>query len=167
MSRFSHLIQCVAKWIVALTLGLPSVVMAATNASAQVPSASGSIFKMLFGLALVLAVMAAIAWALKRMMPGIHGQQSVIKMVGGVSVGTRERVVVLEVAGRWLVVGVAAGQVSAIADLEKGLTPLADVLPAHTPAAGGLEGMTKALVPQFSQWLSQSKSKLTAKKNEQ
>ena len=43
-----------------------------------------------------------------------------IKVVGGVSVGTRERVVVLEVAGRWLVVGVAAGQVNAIADIEKG-----------------------------------------------
>jgi flagellar protein FliO/FliZ len=139
-------------------------------ATATVASASptGSIFKVLFGLVAVLLVMAAITWALKRMMPGVSGQKSVIKVVGGVSVGTRERVVVLEVAGRWLVVGVAAGQVNAIADIEKGQeVNLGDALQTpQAPPAKGLEGFTQSLVPQFSQWLTQSKNKLLAQSNE-
>ncbi|MDO9366406.1 MAG: flagellar biosynthetic protein FliO [Methylotenera sp.] len=89
-------------------------------AEAISPSPTGGILKMLFGLVLVLAVMALVTWALKRMMPGIGGQQSAVRIVGGVSVGSRERIVVLEVAGRWLVVGVAPGRVNAIANLDIG-----------------------------------------------
>lgn len=83
-------------------------------------SATGGLLKMMFGLVLVLAVMAGVAWLAKRMLPGVVNKQSTIKVVGSAHVGTRERVVVLEVAGRWLVVGVAPGQVSAIANLEIG-----------------------------------------------
>lgn len=89
-------------------------------AEAVAPSPTGGILKMLLGLVVVLAVMAMVTWALKRMMPGIGGQQSALRIVGGVSVGSRERIVVLEIAGRWLVVGVAPGRVNAIANLEIG-----------------------------------------------
>ena len=149
-----------------LLMGFASNCLAATASAAASPTSS--IFKVLFGLVAVLLVMAAITWVLKRMMPGVSGQQSVIKVVGGVSVGTRERVVVLEVAGRWLVVGVAAGQVNAIADIEKGQeTKLSDSLQSpQEPTAKGLEGFTQSLVPQFSHWLTQSKNKLLAKSNE-
>lgn len=74
--------------------------------------------KTLFGLLVVLAVMAAVAWAFKRYTPARLGTQSALRIVGGVSVGAREKVVVLEVADRWLVVGVAPGQVSSIANLD-------------------------------------------------
>jgi flagellar protein FliO/FliZ len=83
-------------------------------------SPTGGVLKMVMGLAVVLAVMALITWVLKRMMPGAGGQQSVVRIVGGVSVGSRERVVVVEVADRWIVVGVAPGQVNGIANLEIG-----------------------------------------------
>lgn len=81
---------------------------------------TASILRMLIGLAVVLLVMAAIAWGMKKTMRGKLGQQNTIRIVDGVSVGTRERVMVLEVADRWLVVGVAAGQVSPIANLPAG-----------------------------------------------
>jgi flagellar protein FliO/FliZ len=81
-------------------------------------SASGSMFKMVIGLGLVLAVMLGLAWLAKKFMPHTPGTTSIIKVVGGVSVGTRERVMVLEVADRWLVVGVAGGQISAIANID-------------------------------------------------
>ena len=42
-----------------------------------------------------------------------------MRVVGGVSVGTRERVVVLEVADTWLVVGVAPGQVQTLHTLPR------------------------------------------------
>ncbi len=62
---------------------------------------------MLLGLAVVLVVMVLITWLVKRLMPGVR--EKFVRIVGGVSVGSRERVVVLEVAGRWIVV-VALGR---------------------------------------------------------
>ncbi|HNZ57210.1 MAG TPA: flagellar biosynthetic protein FliO [Methylophilaceae bacterium] len=154
-----------ATLILAGTLGAPIYTWAAT-ATSTAPSTSGSLFKVFLGLAAVLLVMAAITWALKRIVPGAGGQQSVIKVVGGVSVGTRERVVVVEVAGRWLVVGVAAGQVNAIANLDKATDSLNEALQntsANTEA--GLQGITQSLPPQFSTWLKKSKDKLVAHAN--
>jgi flagellar protein FliO/FliZ len=84
------------------------------------PTPATSALKMILGLAVVLGVMALIAWTLKRMTPIGGSQASVAKIVGGVSVGTRERVVVIEIADRWIVVGVAPGQVNAIADIAAG-----------------------------------------------
>lgn len=146
-------------------LSAPICTWAAT-ATSTAPTSSGSLFKVLLGLAIVLLVMAAITWALKRIVPGAGGQQSVIKVVGGVSVGTRERVVVVEVAGRWLVVGVAAGQVNAIANLDKATDGLDEALQ-HAPAnaEAGLQGFTQSLPPQFSTWLKKSTDKLATRSN--
>jgi len=52
------------------------------------------------------------------MLPSLSGQQSIAKVLTSISVGTREKVVVIEVAGRWIVVGVAPGQVAAIANIK-------------------------------------------------
>jgi len=119
-------------------------------------SPSGGVLKMVLGLAVVLAVMALVTWVLKRMMPGVGGQHSVVRIVGGVSVGSRERVVVLEVAGCWLVVGVAPGQVNAIANLEIGASVASDTF-ADTGSSAGLNSQLNA--PAFAQWLKKSASK--------
>ncbi len=83
-------------------------------------SAAGSAVQVIFGLIMVLGVMMLIAWLFKRYAPGIGQNNSVARIVGGVSVGNRERVLVIEVADRWLVVGVSPSQVSGIANLEAG-----------------------------------------------
>lgn len=153
-----------ATLILAGTLGAPIYTWAAT-ATSTAPSTSGSLFKVFLGLAAVLLVMAAITWALKRIVPGAGGQQSVIKVVGGVSVGTRERVVVVEVAGRWLVVGVAAGQVNAIANLDKAENFQEAIQNTSVNAEAGLQGFPQSLPPQFSTWLKKSKDKLAAHSN--
>jgi len=115
------------------TLGVLATLSLAPNlaSSAEVAAVSptGGVLKMVIGLAVVLAVMALITWFLKRMVPGVGNKQSVIRIVGGVSVGSRERVMVLEVGGRWIVVGVAAGQVSSLANLESGANNLTESLP--------------------------------------
>ena len=76
--------------------------------------------KIIVGLAVVLVFMAFIAWALRRLVPLGYSQKSVVKIIGGVSVGSRERVIVIEVANRWIVVGVSPGSVNAIANIEAG-----------------------------------------------
>jgi flagellar protein FliO/FliZ len=120
-------------------------------------------FKMLMGLAIVLAVMGLITWVLKRMMPGVGGQQSVIRVVGSASVGSRERVVVVEVGDRWLVVGVAPGQVSSIANLEAGDPQTAQVLTQGGLPNSNLPGFAQPMVNSFAGWLKQSSDKFKRK----
>ncbi|MDP3086612.1 MAG: flagellar biosynthetic protein FliO [Methylotenera sp.] len=125
-------------------------------------SPTGGLLKMALGLMLVLGVMAGVAWLAKRMLPGVGNKQSTIHVVGSANVGTRERVVVLEVAGRWLVVGVAPGQVSAIANLEMGATDKDAVVTNEsvTPAQHA-----ESLATSFGKILKSSASKFTEKTN--
>jgi flagellar protein FliO/FliZ len=111
-----------SQWFIALFSSLMTgvawaVVPAATVAAA--PSTSDSLGRMVYGTVIVLLVIAAIAWVLRRVLPGqTMAQRGVIKQVGGLQLSPRERVVVLEVAGRWLVVGINAGQMTALGEVD-------------------------------------------------
>jgi flagellar protein FliO/FliZ len=74
----------------------------------------------LAGLALVLAVIGASAWLMRRMQRIAPAKGSPLRLRGALAVGPRERVVLLEVEGTWLVLGVAPGRVSALHALPKG-----------------------------------------------
>ncbi len=139
-------------------LAMSSYSMASIAAETTAPSPTMSVLKMVFGLAVVLGVMALFAWGAKRFLPGVVSQPSVIKVIGGASVGTRERVVVLEVAGRWLVVGVASGQVTNIANLDPGSTSAlleAGTNSTSTPRHDPLQ--------PFTSWLKKSMQKFPQK----
>jgi flagellar protein FliO/FliZ len=73
----------------------------------------------LFALALVLGAVALAAWLLRRFAPGQNIAGSAMRVVGGVAVGPKERIVLVEVGETWLVVGVAPGQVNALHTLPK------------------------------------------------
>lgn len=120
---------------------LPGVAGAAETASI---SAAGSAVQVTFGLIVVLGIMMLIAWLFKRYAPGIGQNSSVARIVGGVSVGNRERVLVIEVADRWLVVGVSPSQVTSIANLEAGKVST-EQLNQHSAA-----------IHPFAKWLTQS-----------
>ena len=100
--------------LAALMLAVPMA-----NAADQPPTCIGGMFQVLLGLAVVLALMVGAAWFLKRM--GVAGKTSggVARVVGGVSVGNRERVMVVEVADQWIVIGVAPGRVNALSTLPR------------------------------------------------
>ncbi len=66
---------------------------------------------MLLSLLLVVAMILALAWLARRMQNLPRGGRGGLKVLGGVSLGTRERAVILEFEGRRLLVGVAPGQV--------------------------------------------------------
>lgn len=97
-----------------------AVQAAESQAAPALPSSTGSVFTMLLGLGFVLALMAGLAWLFKRsgLVQGIGGN-AVAKIVGGVSVGTRERVMVVEVADQWIVIGVAPGRVNTLATMPR------------------------------------------------
>jgi flagellar protein FliO/FliZ len=77
-------------------------------------------------------------------------------------VGSRERVVVLAIADRLIVVGVASGQVSSLANLEVNTANLAEVLP---PGSGEANVGAESFTDTFAVWLKQSTGKILEKKD--
>lgn len=74
----------------------------------------------MLGLGLVLAVIACSAWLLRRFGGISRSPASAIKVIGGSAVGQRERVVLVEIADTWLVIGVAPGHITALHTMAKG-----------------------------------------------
>ncbi|WP_039788478.1 flagellar biosynthetic protein FliO [Herbaspirillum huttiense] len=119
LRNFLTCIRCsIAVVPVALAAGAAHA--AEQQTAPALPSATGSVFTMLLGLTAVLAIMAGIAWLFKRtgLVQRAQGN-AVAKVVGGVSVGTRERVMVIEVADQWIVIGVAPGRVNTLATMPR------------------------------------------------
>lgn len=110
--------------------------------SPPMPSAGSSSLSMLFGLALVLGLIVCLAWLFKRsgLAPAMHASAAA-KVVGGVSVGNRERVVVVEVGDQWIVVGVAPGRVTALSTMSK-----QESAPVNTPP----------MAKNFASWMKQT-----------
>jgi flagellar protein FliO/FliZ len=120
----------------------------AANAAAQpTTSAVGDLFQVLLGLAVVLGLMMAAAWALKRFGVKRMAGGAAIKVIGGVSLGGRERILVVEAADLWIVVGVAPGRVNTLATMPRQETPLEENGPVAT---------------NFSDWLKQTIEKRNA-----
>ena len=84
---------------------------------------SGSVMQIIFSLILVLGAVALVAWIMKRINLPQHGAASLLKVISGVAVGQRERIVLVEVNDTWLVVGVAPGQVRTLHTMPKGTVP--------------------------------------------
>jgi len=124
---------------------LPIAVLAAGEPATPAVGA-GSVFQVLLGLAIVLAMVFAAAWAIRRFNPNAAGGAGIVRIVGGASVGNRERVLVVEVADTWLVVGVAPGRVSQLHSLPRPQNAAAAASPI-TPVAG------------FAAWLKQTMDK--------
>jgi len=82
------------------------------GAGTAVPSVGvGAVLQTLVGLAVVIALVFACAWLARRfgLQPSARGQM--VRTVGGVSLGGKERVAVVEIGDTWLVVGAAPGNV--------------------------------------------------------
>jgi flagellar protein FliO/FliZ len=101
----------------------PAPVLAASEAPTT--STSGALLQGLLGLGMVLLALAAFFWFLRRFSPGQTAAQGAVKVVGGVMLGPRERLVVVEVGETWLLLGVGGGQVNTLHSLPRpeGYTP--------------------------------------------
>ena len=80
---------------------------------------STGVAQMLLGMLMVLAMLAGTLWLLKRLALPRGSASGMLRVVAGTPVGPRERVVILEVGGTWLVLGVAPGRVSALAEVPR------------------------------------------------
>ncbi len=136
----------------ALLLPVPAV--AAAGGAGAVPPAptlppapadlGASALQMAFGLVVVLALLLGALWLLKRINQPRGPAAGLLRVIAGVAVGQRERVVILELGGSWLVLGVAPGQVTTLAEIPRQELPAG----AQPPAAGEFPAWLKRVVEQ-------------------
>ena len=98
-------------------LGVPAAPYSAS-------SAGGGLMQTTLALFFVIALLLGGAWVLKRFGPrGFGGGSNTVKLVGALSVGARERIMVVEVGDQWIVVGASPGRMNALATMPRQETP--------------------------------------------
>ncbi|MCC5881511.1 MAG: flagellar biosynthetic protein FliO [Halomonas sp.] len=73
--------------------------------------------KTVAALALVIAIILVCTALLKRWNPQQRAAGGHLQVIGSAAVGTRERVVIVDIEGTWLVLGVGGGQVNKLHEL--------------------------------------------------
>ncbi len=98
---------------------------------------------MLLSLALIVGVLVLGAFILRRLNGGrTFGNTGPLRIVGGIMISPRERIVLVEIGDTWVVVGIVPGQIKTLHTLPKG------ELPTGLNDEGG-----------FGQWLKQMKER--------
>ena len=109
------------KFMLLILCGLPILAVAET-AQRETPGVdAGNLLQTLFGLLLVLALIVAMAWLMKRSQQwhGIGEQQ--FKVIAALPLGPREKVVLLQVGEQQLLLGVTPQNVNLLTALEQPL----------------------------------------------
>jgi flagellar protein FliO/FliZ len=109
-------------------LALSTLVCLPSGAQAA-DSTFGAALQAFAGLGIVLVLIAGAAYLLRRVTPGRFGASGLLKPVATLAVGTRERIVVVEMKDTWLVLGVTSSSISTLHTMTKETLP-------DAPAAG-------------------------------
>lgn len=133
---------------IALLLTSSSLAVAADNAAI---SPTTGLLQIFLGLVAVLALMAFAAWFFKRLGPVTTANKVPVTVVGGVNVGNRERIMVVEVADQWIVVGVTAQQITTLSTMPK-------------QAQAEISASGNTATNPFSSWLARTMDKRSADK---
>uniref|UniRef100_UPI00293D4661 flagellar biosynthetic protein FliO n=1 Tax=Janthinobacterium sp. TaxID=1871054 RepID=UPI00293D4661 len=133
----------------AAALGVPAAPQLAAPSAA---SSVGSLLQTILALGFVLLLLIGLAWFLKRYGPKPAGGNARLRLLSTLSLGGRERIMLIEVADQWIVVGASPGRVNALATLPR--------QPDEEPPAGAQNGPAAA---NFSEWLKQTIDKRNGK----
>lgn len=115
-----------------IAMACAAPVQAAQAADHAAPYSTGGLLQMLVGLGLVLGLVMAMGWVMKRLAGRGLAGGSTLRVVAAAAIGQRERVAVIEIGDTWLVVGVAPGCVSALHSMQRG-----ELQPPAAPGPGG------------------------------
>jgi flagellar protein FliO/FliZ len=104
---------------------MPAWATAQTGAIPETPGVSGSaMLQMLLGLAFIIGLLLVGVYLLRRLNGGrAFGNTGPLRLVGGLMLSPRERIVLLEIEETWVVVGVVPGQIKTLYTLPKGELP--------------------------------------------
>lgn len=87
---------------------------AKTSTASIDPMSSSYLLKLTGGLILVVAVIFMLAWIVKKMNLTPQSQTGLIKVIAGLNLGTKERVVLLEISGEQILVGICPGRMETL-----------------------------------------------------
>ena len=121
MSFFGMLLLLVIDIPLVVAESSETIKLPATVAAKQSVVSGESVFGVVFSLLLVVAVIFMLAWVMRRMGGTTPRSNALMKVVGGLSMGTRERVVLIQVGEEQLLLGVAPGRIQTLHVLEKPL----------------------------------------------
>lgn len=107
------------------TLPLASLAQAAEKVAEPSRTAigAGSVLQMIAGLALVVVLIFALAWAVRRFGHVNVNARGALRVVGALSMGARERVVLIEAGDKQILLGVAPGRVQTLHVLDEPIRP--------------------------------------------
>jgi flagellar protein FliO/FliZ len=121
-------------------LSVEAPLFAAPAASAA-PSAGGGLAEVTLALLAIVALIAGLAWLMKRMRGfGVAGHDR-IQVLGERAMGPKERCVLVRVGGTDILVGVASGSVTTLHVFPEGAVTEAPTPPATTPGAPTFKDM--------------------------
>jgi flagellar protein FliO/FliZ len=116
-------------------------------------SSAGSLLQTILALVFVLALLIGLAWFMKRYGPKVMGGNNKMRVVSSLNLGGRERIVLVEVADQWIVVGASPGRINALATMPRQEGELPQLATTQNgPAAAN-----------FSEWLKQTIEKRNGK----
>ena len=104
--------------------------------SVSAPDIGGGLIQVTFGLFVVLMIIAAAAWFTRRFGSFQATAGGALRIIGGLHLGAKERLVVIQVGEEQLLLGVAPGRISKLHVLEKPLNMSGDCT---TQGAGGVK----------------------------
>lgn len=125
---------------------LPLLLVPLNAQAADTPAVVGdsSYWQATLALLLIIGLLFAATWLARKVSGGKVFGQGQLQVIGGVALGPRERIVLVEVEDTWLVVGIVPGQIRTLHRLPKG-----------SPPAEYAEGSTAP----FAQWLKSIKDR--------
>ena len=107
----------------ALAASLPGAGHATVSAAPDAASLAAPLVRMVLSLAAVLGVVWGLAWLAKRLRQGGAARAGMIEILSGVSLGTRDKVVLLRVGGEQVLVGVSPAGMRALHVIRDGAPP--------------------------------------------
>lgn len=109
------------RFLLTTTAATPALAIA--QVAAATPELGGGIMQIVLSLAIVMLLLVGSFYLLKRISAPRGAAAGVLRVVAGTAVGTRERVVLVEVGDTWLVLGVAPGSVTPLHQLPRQAQP--------------------------------------------
>jgi flagellar protein FliO/FliZ len=120
---------------------LPSLALA--NETAPPGISGGSYVQAVLALGLIIALLLGIAWLARKVSVSKGFGQGGMKVIGGVALGPRERIVLVEVGESWLVIGIVPGQIRTLHTMPRGTLESPQAAAADIPFAQWLKSVTE------------------------
>ena len=109
--------------------------------AAQTPGTGGHLFSVTLALLFIVFLIVAVSWFVRRFGQGVFATNTHIKIIATLPLGTRERLLLVDIAGQQLLLGVTAQQIN---NLHVFSEPVVDT--AHPPAPSEFSQKLMALL---------------------